>query len=96
MTKKQYVLADDMEKQKIVAKFFDPYGKWTWYLMNMDPEDEDYCWGIVDGEAVEIGSFSMKELQEIKAPWGNMPRIERDKWWKPRKAIDVWNELMGK
>jgi hypothetical protein len=38
----------------------------------------------------------MKELQEIKAPWGNMPRIERDKWWKPRKAIDVWNELMGK
>lgn len=91
---KQYSLGSDMEKQDIVAKFFDPYGKWTWYLMNMDPEGKDYCWGIVDAFEVEAGSFSLKELEGIKSPWGNMPRIERDKYWKPRKAIDVWNELI--
>jgi len=91
---KQYELGDDME-QKVVAKFFDPYGNWTWYLMNMDPEDQDYCWGIVDGYAVEIGSFSIKELEDIKSPWGG-PRIERDKYWTPRKASDVWNVLRDK
>lgn len=87
----QYKLGSDM-KQKIVAKFFDPYGDWTWYLMNIDPDDEDYCWGIVDGFAVEMGSFSIKELEEVKAPWGGS-RIERDKYWTPKKASEVWSKL---
>lgn len=90
----QYELGTDMN-QEIVAKFFDPYGSWTWFLMNMDPKDEDYCWGIVDGFSVETGSFSIKELEEVESPFGG-PRIERDKFWSPRKAIDVWNELNEK
>jgi hypothetical protein len=87
----QYKLGSDMN-QNIVAKFFDPYGSWTWYLMNTDPKNNDYCWGIVDGVEVEVGSFSISELQSIESPFGGS-RIERDKFWKPRKANDVFNDL---
>ncbi len=88
---KQYPLGSDMESQNIVAKFFDPTGEFTWYLMNIDPEDEDYCWGIVDGFAVEAGSFSLCELREIKLRFGL--GIERDLYFEPVRAIDLWKKL---
>ena len=44
----QYPLGADMEKQVIVAKFFNPSGAGTWWLMNQDPNDTDYLWGVVD------------------------------------------------
>ena len=57
---KQYDLGSDMD-QNVVAKFFNPVGQGTWYLMNKSPED-NYCWGIVDLFAVEVGSFDLNEL----------------------------------
>ena len=86
---KQYKLGDDMS-QKIVAKFFDPVGSWTWYLMNKDPES-DYCWGIVDGMAVEMGSFGLDELQSYTGHFGL--GIERDTSFEPVKAIKIWDKL---
>ena len=86
---KQYDEGSDME-QMVVAKFFNPIGNGTWYLMNMD-KDEDYCWGIVKGHEVEMGSFSMKELESIKLPFGL--KIERDLMFEPMKASDVWEQL---
>ena len=86
---KQYDEGSDME-QMVVAKFFNPIGNGTWYLMNL-ADDEDYAWGIVDMFAVEMGSFSMKELQNLELPL-NMG-IERDKYFEPVKASELWNEL---
>ena len=86
---KQYDKGSDME-QMIVAKFFNPVGSWTWYLMNM-ADNGDYCWGIVDGFAVEMGSFSIKELEELQLPLGM--KIERDLYFEPVKASELWNEL---
>ena len=40
---KQYEKNSDMDTQDVVAKFFNPVGAWTWYLMNKDPKS-DYCW----------------------------------------------------
>ena len=86
---KQYDLGSDME-QMVVAKYFG--GSWTWYLMNLDPEDSDYAWGIVDGHAVEMGSWQMSELQKVKIkPFGL--GIERDLYFEPMKAKDVWEQL---
>ena len=82
---KQYHKGSDME-QMVVAKYFDPMGSWRWFLMNMD-KDGDYCWGIVEGNEVEMGSFSMEELQSMS------PRIQRDKYFEPMKAKDVWEQL---
>ena len=86
---KQFTKADDMS-QKVVAKFFDPMGSWTWYLMNKDPES-DYCWGIVKGNAVEMGSFGLNELQEYTSQFGL--GIERDTSFEPVKANVIWKEL---
>ena len=88
----QYSLGSDMD-QEIIAKFFTPWSDWTWYLMNKEP-GKDYCWGIVDGFAVEAGSFSMEELTEVAGPFGM--EIERDLYFSPIKAKDLWKELMEK
>ena len=85
---KQYDKGADMD-QMVVAKYFG--GSWTWYLMNLDPEDSDYAWGIVNGHAVEMGSFSMKELESIQLPFGL--GIERDTLFEPMKASEVWEQL---
>ena len=88
---KQYEFASDLDKQDVVAKFFNPMGIGTWYLMNKSPED-GYCWGIVDLHAVEVGSFMIEELEEIELPMGM--KIERDKYYKPRKAEELFEELV--
>ena len=86
---KQYNQGGEMS-QKVVAKFFDPVGSWTWYLMNKDPES-GYCWGIVDGMAVEMGSFMIEELEEHTGHFGL--GIERDISFEPVKAKVIWDKL---
>jgi len=87
--KGQYDKNSDME-QMVVAKFFNPIGNGTWYLMNM-ADDEDYAWGIVDLFAIEMGSFSIKELQSVQLPLGM--GIERDRYFEPMPASELWKEL---
>jgi len=87
----QYPKGNDLESQKVVAKFFDPTGSWTWYVMNQDPEDPDYLWGIVKGFAVEIGSFSLSKLESVRGGFGL--GIERDRWFRPLPALEVWEKL---
>jgi len=89
---KQYLMGTDMN-QKIVAKFFDPCGSWTWYVMNQDPEDSDYLWGIVKGFEVEMGSFSLTELSTVENRLGI--GIERDRYFKPRSAEELWDKLQA-
>ena len=90
---KQFGKGSDLDGQMIVAKFFNPVGSWTWYLMNL-ANDKDYAWGIVDGDAVEMGSFSIKELESIQLPLGLS--IERDIYFEPVKASELWKELTSK
>jgi len=86
---KNFPLGADME-QMVVTKFFDPTGSWSWYVMNMDM-DNDYCWGIVKGFDIEMGSFSLKELEAFKGKLGI--GIERDIHFKPIKALELWERL---
>jgi len=87
----QYPKGNDLENQMVVAKFFDPQGSWSWYLMNIDPEDPDYCWGIVSGHEIEIGSFSLSELQSVRGHFGL--GIERDLYFHPLPAKEAWDRL---
>ena len=80
--------------QMVIAKIFNPYGGGTWYLMNMDPEDGDYLWGIVDLFAVEVGSFLLSELENIRVkPFGL--KFERDMYFKPQRASEVYAKLLN-
>ncbi len=87
----QYKLGSTLDGQKVVAKFFDPLSGWKWYLMNQDPEDNDYLWGIVKGADIEIGSFSLSELANHRGAFGL--GIERDKFFSARPAREVWDAL---
>jgi len=88
----QFPKGSDMN-QLVVAKFFDPTGSWTWYLMNQDPADPDYLWGIVKGLEIEMGSFSLAELSSVKGAFGL--GIERDKWFTPIPAQEIWDKLQN-
>lgn len=87
---KQFSRGSDMD-QLVVAKFFDPCGPWTWYLMNQDPDDPDYLWGIVKGSEIEIGSFSLSELSTVKGSLGL--GMERDRWFTPKPASEIWARI---
>ena len=88
----QYQKGNDLESQVVVAKFFNPTGAGTWYLMNQDPEDIDYCWGICHIFEWEIGSFSKSELENYKGGLGL--GIERDLYFTEVNAKELWDKLM--
>jgi len=87
---KQFPRGSDMT-QNVVAKFFDPCGSFTWYLMNQDPDDPNYLWGIVKGHEIEMGSFLLSELSSYRGPLGI--GIERDLYFTPKPAKEIWDRL---
>lgn len=90
----QFPKGGSLEGQKVIAKVFNPYGRGRWYIMNSDPDEPDYLWGIVqlfDGEP-EVGSFSREELENIKVGAFKLP-LERDLYFDERDAMEVYNGL---
>lgn len=61
-----------------LVKFFTPDSDWTWYASEFDAED--IFFGLVSGFEVELGYFSLSELEEVRGPFG-LP-IERDLYYK--------------
>jgi hypothetical protein len=89
---KQFDLGSDFDSQKVVAKFFDPCGSWSWFLVNKDPQDS-YCYGIVKGFEIEAGSFDIYDLINHRGRLGI--GIERDLSFTPRPASQVFEKLLN-
>ena len=68
-----------------LIKFFTPDSNWTWYASEFD--GEDIFFGLVSGFDVELGYFSLLELQSVRGPLG-LP-IERDMHFKPQTLNDL-------
>ncbi len=49
---------------KALVKFFTPDSNWTWYASEFDGEDVFY--GLVVGHEIELGYFSLSELEKAK------------------------------
>jgi hypothetical protein len=64
------------------VKFFTLDSNWTWYASEFD--GEDLLFGLVIGHEIELGYFSLSELQGVAGPLG-LP-IERDLGFKPKKS----------
>ncbi len=60
-------------------KFFCPWSSWTWYAVEFD--GKDLFFGKVIGQEIELGYFSLSELENIRGPIGL--RIERDIHFQP-------------
>ena len=63
----------------VQAKFFTPDSSWNWYPTEFD--GEDLFFGLVVGFEIELGHWSLSELEAARGPWG-LP-IERDLWFEP-------------
>jgi len=70
----------------VVVKFFTPWTNWTWYATEYDPSDRLF-FGLVEGFDVELGHFSLDELEALRGPGGL--RIERDLYWRPQSLKAV-------
>jgi hypothetical protein len=63
----------------VETKFFTPDSSWTWFATEFDGQDTMF--GLVVGFEIELGYFSLSELESARGPLG-LP-IERDLWFKP-------------
>ena len=63
-------------KAVAVVKFFTPDGSWTWYATEFDGEDTFF--GLVRGLEMELGYFSLRELESTRGRLGL--KIERDRY----------------
>jgi hypothetical protein len=72
------------------VKLFTPDSNWTWYPTEFD--GDDLCFGLVSGFEVELGYFSITELESIRGGLG-LP-VERDLYFQPttlQELIDYHN-----
>ena len=81
---------EDEKDPLIIVKFFTPDANWTWFAWEYDPQDQLF-FGLVDGFEVEMGYFSLAELQEARGALG-LP-IERDMYFKPCRKSEVIQKL---
>lgn len=73
----------------VQVKFFTPWTYWTWYATEFDGEDEFF--GLVRGHEIELGYFSLRELESIQGPFGL--RVERDRHFEPTPLSKVRAQL---
>lgn len=76
--------ADDPVVQ---VKFFHPLSSWTWFAAGYT---DGYFWGLVDGDFVETGIFSLEEMKSVKLLG---LRIERDLHFEPKTMSEVRKEI---
>lgn len=95
----------DNDEKKVIARYFNPCGRGTWYVLedSMYFEDEEKSkvapGKIVFGAAtlgygLELGDISLTELEEIRLPFGMY--IERDTSVEPlKKTLGQLRKLYG-
>ena len=71
------------------AKFYTPDSGWTWYAIKFDGVDT--LLGLVVGQAVALGYFSLAELRAAGGPLGLA--VERALHWTPRPLSWVREHL---
>jgi len=62
-------------------KLFTPDEKWIWYVIEIDKENKDYCYGYTVGLESELGYFTLSEIEAVRGPLGLA--VERDKYFEP-------------
>lgn len=67
------------------VKYFTPDSNWTWYASEFD--GDDLLFGLVIGFEIELGYFSLTELQQARGPMGL--QIERDLYYEPQSLQEL-------
>lgn len=79
---------EEIDDPTAVVKFFGLNG-WYWYATEFDGEDTFY--GLVQGWEEEWGYFSLSELESASTSMfgTEIPAVERDCYWSPRKISEL-------
>lgn len=72
-------------KAVALVKFFTPWAYWTFYASEFDGKDTFF--GLIDGHEVELGYFTLSELQAIEGPHGL--KVERDLSFQPATLAEL-------
>jgi hypothetical protein len=86
--RKQLPALGATEKQadpQVLLKLFTPDSSWTWYVTEFDGKDSFF--GLVVGFEIELGYFSLSELEATTGPLGL--HVERDLYFKPTPLSEV-------
>ena len=76
------------QKEKIChVKLFLPSSNWTWYIIEIDKQDNNTCFGFVDGLEQELGYFNLDELENLKGQFEL--KVEIDTSFKPAKLSEI-------
>jgi len=67
---------ENEEDPMVIAKFFDPCGSATWYVLEYDPQTKIAFLYVMGLQEDELGYTSLTELESIKRPFSLT--IERD------------------
>lgn len=72
----------------VYAKFFLPGTRWTWYLIEGEPQGNDFLFfGFVRGQEDEFGYFLLSELESLRNRF--VFAVERDESFREGKLTDV-------
>ena len=78
---------ENQEEKICYVKLFLPNSNWTWYIIEIDKQDNNTCFGLVDGLEKELGYFTLSELENLKGAFGL--KVELDTSFKPTKLSKI-------
>lgn len=88
---------ENQESSKAMVKFFTPWHNWTWYasegsaIVDESGKEIDYMfYGLVNGDFLEYGYFSLSSLQALEGPVGL--KIERDMLFEPTPLDELYEQ----
>lgn len=89
-----YAQEDRGEDAMVWVKYFNPYGRGTWYITEFDGEDTlfGYCESPLGPDCDELGYASLSELMNTEvALFGRVkvPAIERDLGFQPKPLSEI-------
>lgn len=75
-----------------VVKLFQPDGAATWLLTQLDPNDPDLAYGLVDrgGGAPDVDYARLSEIAATVGPLGLA--VEQDRAFRPAKTLRAYRE----
>ena len=78
---------ENQEEKICYVKLFLPSSNWTWYIIEINKEDNNTCFGLVDGFEQELGYFTLRELENLKGLFGL--KVELDTSFQPTKLSKI-------
>ena len=78
---------ENQEEKICYVKLFLPNSNWTWYIIEIDKQDNNTCFGFVDGLEQELGYFTIRELENLKGMFGL--KVELDTSFIPIKLSKI-------